>query len=305
MSPRLHVAGVITAMVTPFDKVGRPSLSMLEQLTTLQLRAGVDGVLICGGSGEYASLSAEERVEVTRAAIRAANSRILVVAGVLEASTAKACEAARLLGDTGPSALMVLTPYYFNPSPDGIRAHFEAVAASTPLPIIIYNNPGRTGINISPELLSQLASIESVIGIKECDRDLGRVTQKIEAVGDKIDFLAGDDDLVLPMFAVGACGGIMASASLAPEWAVRMVAAIRAGNRKESLDYHRRITRLLYLFYRPNHPGPLKQALEHLGWNVGPARPPLASLSEDQLRELAAALDELGLTKRDEYSLVR
>lgn len=296
--------GVITAMVTPFDEAGRLNLPTLRRLIALQMRAGVDGVLVCGGSGEYANLSAEERAEVTQAAVEAAGGQVFVVVGVLEASTARACEAVKLLAAARPSAFMVLTPYYFNPSPDGVRAHFEAVAANTSLPIILYNNPARTGINMSAELVAQLGTIGPVVGIKECDRDLGRVTQKIEAAGDRIDFLAGDDDLVLPMLALGARGGVMASASLAPEWAVEMLSAARVGDRERSLEYHRRITRLLSLFYRPNHPGPLKQALAHLGWDVGSARPPLAALRDDELRELTTALDELGLTKHDQHTLV-
>ena len=194
--------GVITAMVTPFDEAGRLNLPTLRRLIALQMRAGVDGVLVCGGSGEYANLSAEERAEVTQAAVEAAGGQVFVVVGVLEASTARACEAVKLLAAARPSAFMVLTPYYFNPSPDGVRAHFEAVAANTSLPIILYNNPARTGINMSAELVAQLGTIGPVVGIKECDRDLGRVTQKIEAAGDRIDFLAGDDDLVLPMLAL-------------------------------------------------------------------------------------------------------
>jgi len=299
MTEKPSITGVITAMVTPFDADGRLNLAALRALVAAQSRAGVDGVLVCGGSGEYVNLSPEERGKVAGAAIEAAAGAIRVVVGVLEPSTGGACEAARAFDRLAPDALMVLTPYYLNPSPDGTLAHFRSVAQSTSLPIILYNNPSRTGINMSPELLAELGEIDNVVGIKECDRDIGNVTRKIDMVGDAITFLAGDDDLTFPQLAIGARGGIMASALLAPDWAVGLLRAFQAGDLERCRLLHSRITRLLGLFYRSNHPGPLKQALNYLGWDVGLARLPLAALRHSELVRMQQMLDELGVEKHN------
>lgn len=299
MKERSSITGVITAMVTPFDAEGRLNLTALRALIAAQARAGVDGVLVCGGSGEYANLSPEERVKVAGAAMEAAAGAIRVVVGVLEPSTGGACEAVRAVERLAPDAFMVLTPYYLNPSADGILAHFRAVAQNTSRPIILYNNPSRTGINLSPELLAELGEIENVVGIKECDRDVGNVTRKIDLAGNAITFLAGDDDLTFPLLAIGARGGVMASALLAPTWAVGLLRAFEARDLERCRLLHSRITRLLALFYRSNHPGPLKQALNHLGWEVGLARPPLAALRHAELSRMHQMLDELGVEKRN------
>jgi 4-hydroxy-tetrahydrodipicolinate synthase len=293
------IEGVITALVTPFDVYGRIDKGVFRDLIAYQLAAGVRGVLVGGGSGEYLSLLPEERLQLVETAAEAASGRFPVIAGILEPGTAAARETARSLEEAGASALLVLTPYYFNPSADGIMAHFETVAGATSLPILLYNNPARTNLNLAAQLLRRLSEIENVVGIKECDRDIGRVSTKIEAVEDRLTFMAGDDDLLLPMLLVGARGGVMASPNLVPEWAVELLDAYADRDLSRCRDIQARIARLLNLFYGPNHPGPLKQALGHLGWPVGLPRLPLAPLDAKEVLELVRGLESLGLRPRE------
>jgi 4-hydroxy-tetrahydrodipicolinate synthase len=176
--------------------------------------------------------------------------------------------------------------------------HFRLVANAVELPILIYNNPGRTGMNLDLPALERLAEIPLVVGVKECDRDLGRVAEKIDRLGERLAFLSGDDDLLLPFLSLGGKGAIMASTNLVAEWAVRLFDAVQKEDWAQARAiFLGRLLKFVMLYKGLDHPGPLKQAMALAGLDVGLGRPPLRPLDERRMRHLEQALYDLRLRK--------
>lgn len=288
------VSGVITPVLTPFDKDGNVDVGRLREFLDFQVESGVAGLMMIGGSGEFVSLTDAERKTVLKAAVDHVGDRLPVYAGLLAPDTTYTLELARYARDVGAAGLLALTPYYIKPSVDGIVWHFEQVAeASGNLPIILYNNPGRTGLPIDVALLKRLVSIPGCIGIKDCDRDLASLSAKITAVGDQIAVLSGEDDLFFPTLALGSPGGIVAIANIAPKEVVAMCNAARAGNMDGALEWHNRLLPIIQAFYRVNHPAPLKAAARLVGWDMGEARLPLWPPTDEEREQLRHALENL------------
>ncbi|OFV83011.1 MAG: 4-hydroxy-tetrahydrodipicolinate synthase [Acidobacteria bacterium RBG_16_64_8] len=288
--------GLITALVTPFDEHGSINWSVLATLLEYQVTSGISGVVVTAGAGEYVNLSPEERNEVVRRSAEILQGRIRLAAGILAPDTHTAVTTALAARDAGAEAVLVLTPYYSHPSSAGLVSHFRRVAEEVRLPIILYNNPGRTGINLDVPVLEQLADIPDVVGVKECDRDLGRVAVKIARLGGRLAFMSGDDDLCLPIWSIGAVGAFMASTNLVAPWAVACFKAAQTGDWDGARTlFFSRLLPFITLYRGPDHPGPLKQALTLAGFPVGTARPPLQPLSPERLSEMARALRELAL----------
>ena len=288
--------GIMTALVTPFRENHSLDLETLEKLVGFQLDSGVRTVVVTAGAGEYVSLQPVERTEVVRTAAAAVEGKGVLVAGVLAPDTGSALSASVAAAVAGARAVLLLTPYYIAPSIDGLVDHFKVVARAVSLPIIIYNNPARTGVNLELPALQRLTEIPTVVAVKECDRDLGRVARKIDTLGDRLAFLSGDDDLYLPILSIGAPGAIMASTNLIAPWAVELFEATRRGDWARAQELFRtRILRFVNLYRGPDHPGPLKQLMGLAGLPVGTARPPLHPLSDDRLKQASRELQALGL----------
>jgi 4-hydroxy-tetrahydrodipicolinate synthase len=285
-------AGLIAASVTPFAADGSLDLPRLAAHVGWLVDAAMDGVAVTAGSGEYVSLTESEREAVVRAAVEAAGGRVPVIAGVLAPSTTEALESARRAAEAGASGLLVLPPYYVRPSLDGVVDHFRRVAAAAPgLPIIAYDNPGRTGVTLGIAELTAIADIPAVAGVKECDRDAASVARKVAALGDRLAILSGDDDTGFATLLSGAVGTIWATPNLAPRLCRALVDACLAGDVATALPLHRRLLPLAAAWDRPNHPGPLKELLAMAGRPVGPARPPLQAMAADERRAARAAFD--------------
>lgn len=286
----------MTALVTPFHPDGAIDGDVLAELIDYQLGAGVAAVVVAAGAGEYVSLRPEERVEVVQLAATALRGRAALVAAVLAPDTGSAVAGATAAAAAGAQALLLLTPYYLAPSPAGLVEHVRRVAAAVALPIVLYNNPGRTGLDLNLPVLERLAGLPAVVGVKECERDLGRVAGKIARLGARLAFLSGDDDLLLPFLSLGAPGAIMAGTNLAAPWAVALHRAARQGDWDGARElFYTRLLPFTALYRGPDHPGPLKELLGLAGFPVGAARPPLQPVGEARLAELARALRELGL----------
>lgn len=288
--------GIKTALVTPFHQDGSINWDAQADLIEHQVAAGVNGVAVTAGSGEYVNLDPDERAEVVRRAAQALRGRAALVAGVLAPDTGSALAASLAAKEGGAQAILLLTPYYISPSIPGLVSHFRQVAEAVELPIILYNNPGRTGINLDLPALEQLVEIPNVVAIKECDRDLGRVAVKIMRIGSHLTFLSGDDDLCLQIWSIGAQGAIMASTNLAAPWAVTAFAATREGDWAQAREiFYSRLLPLITLYKGPDHPGPLKQVLSLAGFQVGTGRTPLHPLHEDRLAQIVQRLQDLEL----------
>lgn len=300
---RYRPQGIFTALVTPFTDSGELDLPTMKGLVDYQLAAGIHGLMTTGGSGEYVTLTEVERRRVLDTVLENVGKRVPVMAGVLATDTASAVAATRAAKQAGATAALVLTPYYVHPSADGLYAHFARVA-EVGLPILLYNNPGRTGINIGVELLVRLATLEAVVGMKECDRDMGRVAEKLAATAGRLSILAGDDDLLYPGVLLGSPGAIMAISNLAPAVCVAIYEAARRGEVTKARELFFDLLPLIFATRGPNHPGPLKQAHTLVGRPVGTGRLPLAPLTVEELQaRFEEPLRRLGLLRTDAASI--
>lgn len=285
--------GIYTAIVTPFTRDDAFDEPAFRRLVEFQIEAGIAGLLVAGGSGEFVSLTPAERQRVFEVAVDQAANRIPIIAGALAPGTREVQETVRCAATAGASAVLVLPSYYIKASPTGIHEHFARVADSAPIPIVAYNNASRTGITLDVALLETLATIPSIVALKECERDLAVISTKIRAVGDRIAIMSGDDDLGFPTFLLGSPGGIFTTANLVPAFHRQLFEATVRCDLPTAREAHYALLPLVEALYTADHPGPLKDAMSLIGYPVGPARAPLQGASADNLRRARDALDRL------------
>ncbi len=292
----LQLEGIIPAMVTPLREDGEGiDISGLKRLIRFLISSDVDGLLILGGTGEYVALSETERRTLLDYTIQEVNDRIPVFVGILSPGLLDSTAMAEYARDAQASAIMVVTPYYTTPTQDGIVAYFTKLAESVCIPIILYNIPSRTGVNMQVETVQRLVEgIDSIIGIKECSRDLGHVAELIRTVGARISVLCGEEDLVLPELILGARGAILASANLIPRhWRI-VYDAVLAGDIEKARENYLRLEPLLRALFEETNPAPLKEALRMAQMPAGPGRYPLMSVSTQTRENLRRGMKELG-----------
>jgi 4-hydroxy-tetrahydrodipicolinate synthase len=290
------ISGVLPALITPFTKDNKIDKQGLEQNIGFLIENGVSGIVPCGTTGESATLSIKEHEQVIEIAVEC--STVPVVAGTGSNNTTEAIELTRFAQDAGADAALLITPYYNKPNDRGMLAHFKKVANEVDIPMIVYNVPSRTGINLKPEIVAELAKESNIVGIKEASGNLDQVTRIIEMTQDE-DFvvLSGDDGLTLPIMALGGAGVISVVANVAPKLTVSMVEAFQRGDMDEARRLHLALAPLIRAVFLETNPIPIKKAVELIGLPAGHLRLPLASMSEDNERKLKAALDNLNLIK--------
>ena len=292
-SARYIPEGIITALVTPFNSEGELDESGIRRLVNWQIEGGIHGVVITAGCGEFVNLNDNERKRALRVALEAADGRVPIIAGVLAATTRHAVELAKYAETAGASAVLVSTPYYINPSTEGIYQHYAVIAEKTTIPIILYNNPPRTKFDLDVSILDRLADIPTVVGLKECQRDMGFVAERIHVVGDRIPVLSGDDDITVPMYLLGGQGDIAITAQLAPEPFIEMWDALESNDWSRAFDIHFNFLRpLFWSIMLQNHPAPLKKAMELVGHPAGPAREPLQPPPPEIVSRMQQAIDQ-------------
>lgn len=290
------IDGVLPAIITPFTKENRIDKEGLRQNIEFLIENGVSGIVPCGTTGEAATLSIEEHEKVIELAVE--YSTVPVVAGTGSNNTTEALELTGFAQDAGADAALLITPYYNKPNDRGMLAHFKTISDAVDIPIILYNVPSRTGINLKPELVAELAKESNIVGIKEASGNLDQITKILELTVDE-DFvvLSGDDALTLPIMALGGAGVISVVANVAPELVVSMVDAFRSGDLEEARKLHLKLAPLVRAVFLETNPIPVKKAVELIGLPAGGLRLPLASLSEDNERKLRSALADLKLIK--------
>jgi 4-hydroxy-tetrahydrodipicolinate synthase len=286
--------GIYTAIVTPFTANDAFDEAAFRRLVDFQVAAGAAGLLVIGGSGEFVSLTPAERQRVVDVAIDHVARRVPVIVGALAPGTREVQDTVRYAEKAGADAALVLPPYYIKPSAAGVHEHFARVADAVSLPIVAYNNTSRTGITLDIPILEKLAGIPSIVALKECERDLAIVAAKIDAVGERIAILSGDDDLGFPTFLLGSPGGIFMTANLIPAFHRRLFEATASGDLATARKAHAALLALVDALYTANHPGPLKDAMALIGYPVGTARAPLQRASADNLKRAEKALKTLG-----------
>ena len=286
--------GTLTALVTPF-RDGKLDMAALERLVQRQLDAGVDGLVPCGTTGESPTLSETEHREVVSCVARLARGRVPVLAGSGTNCTAKTVDLARLNADCRADALLVVAPYYNKPSQEGLFRHFSTVAAATELPIVLYNIPGRCGVEISVETIKRLhAAHENIVAVKHATGSVAGAADLMAACD--IAVLSGDDPLTLPLMSIGAVGVISVLSNLAPKTVKRLTDAALNGDMAAARAAHRELYPLAKaLLSLDTNPIPIKTALALRGLCTDEFRLPLCGLSEDNRRKLTRLLDEASL----------
>ncbi len=293
MNEKDRFKGIITALITPFDANGDVDEMGLRTLIDRQVESGVAGIAVVAGSGEFINLAPAERDRVVAVSVEQAAGRIQVIAGTLAPDTRAAVAAAKSACTQGAEALLVLTPFYNKPSQAGIVGHFKAVSDATDRPIVVYNNPGRTGINLTTEDYAALAEAGRLFGVKECNRDLADLSRTIAEIGLSWAILSGEDDLLYPSLELGAQGGIITTGNIVPALWTDMYRAIRAGDHDTARGVHYAVLPLIRAVYKLNHPALVKGALRTLGLPGGRTRAPLADPTPDETERIKAVLDVL------------
>ena len=280
--------GVCTALVTPFLNAN-VNYPMMEQLLKKQISAGVSAVVLAGTTGEASTLSDSEKIELFRRGKQYVGNSCGIIAGTGSNSTQHAIQLSVAAQEVGADALLIVTPYYNKATPDGLYAHYLSIAQSVDLPIILYNVPSRTGVDIPISVYQRLCSIPNIIGVKEACGDITKIT-KILAACPNFHVWSGNDDMIVPTVALGGCGVISVLSNLYPEETVIMVNAARAGDYKTAAEMQRQMQPLVELLFCEVNPIPVKSAMKLLGYDCGSCRLPLTDLSSMNQKRLEVYL---------------
>ena len=290
--------GSITALVTPF-KDGAIDEKAFRDLIEFQIESGSDGLVPCGTTGESATLTHEEHSRVIELTIEAASGRVPVIAGTGSNSTAETIQLTKHAEASGASAALLITPYYNKPSQQGLYEHYKKISEEVSIPLLLYNVPGRTSVNMAPETIARLSELNNIVGIKEATGDLKQVSEVIEYSTEGFAVISGDDFTTVPMLAIGAVGVISVTANIVPAEMSEMVNGYLEGRTKEALALHYRLATLHRSMFIETNPVPVKTALAMMGRIEEEFRLPLVRMSEANRAALLGALTTygLGLTK--------
>jgi 4-hydroxy-tetrahydrodipicolinate synthase len=293
----MQFTGTYTAIVTPF-KNGKVDEPALERLIKMQIRAGVDGIVPVGTTGESATLDYEEHIHVVELSVKFAAGKVKVIAGTGGNSTQEAIYLTQRAEKVGADASLQVAPYYNKPTQEGLFQHFHAVARSTKLPIILYSIPGRCGVEIAVETVNRLAHDSvNIVGIKEAGGNPDRVSQLRAALGHKFAILSGDDSLTLPFMAVGAHGVVSVASNVIPREVAHMVRAFSTGNTSLALKLHEKFYPLFKDLFIETNPGPVKGALAMMGLIQDEFRLPLVPISSASREKLKRTMRAVGIVK--------
>ena len=286
--------GTFVAIVTPF-KNGNIDEEALRGLIDFQIAGGVDGVVPCGTTGESATLNHEEHDQVIRIAVGACKGKIKVLAGTGSNSTHEAIELSQSAKKAGADGLLQITPYYNKPNQEGLYQHFSSIAGNIDLPIILYNVPSRTSVNMSPETVARLAKIQNIVGIKEASGSLQSISKIINDCGKEFTVLSGDDPLLWPILAIGGKGVISVTANILPTKVVAICKAAAKGNIKDAQSIHYELMDINDTLFIDTNPMPVKAALHLMGKIESEVRAPLVRLSSNNLEKLKKIMISHGL----------
>ncbi len=290
--------GCYTAIVTPFSENGTVNENALRSHIEFLIGKGVSGIVPCGTTGESATLSWEEHNHVVDVALEQAKGRIQVIAGAGSNNTAESLAAARHARERGADAILCITPYYNRPTKEGLYQHFKAIATQVDIPIVVYNVPSRTGVNIQPETLERLCEFRNIVAVKEACGNILQISEIHRRCGERLTILSGDDPLTFPIMGCGGKGVISVVANIAPEKPIAMINAFFANNPQEALALHETLLPLSQAMFIETNPIPVKTAMNLLGMNAGPFRLPLVPMSERNKAELIAVLQRYGFSIR-------
>lgn len=289
-------SGSIVAIVTPF-KNGEVDEEAFRSLIEFQIENGTSGIVPCGTTGESATLSMEEHCRVIDITVEAVKKRVPVIAGTGGNSTAEAVELTRHAKESGADATLQVAPYYNKPTQEGLYQHFKAIADSVPLPQILYNIPGRTSVNVLPETVARLAELPQIVAIKEASGSLPQMAEVMELAGDRITLLAGDDNVVLPVLAIGGKGVISVIANLVPDKLAELIKLWEKGDSDGAREAYYHLLPLCRAMFLETNPIPVKTALALTGKLNEGFRLPMTSMAPANVEKLVKVLEGYGLKK--------
>ena len=285
------------AIVTPFKDTENQEINyeVLEELIEFQIANGTDSIIIAGTTGEASTLTDEEQLDLIRFTVEKVNGRVPVIGGAGSNDTRHGVGLTRAVEATGVDAILSVTPYYNKTSQKGLIEHYKAIANSVKVPIVLYNVPGRTGQNITPESLVELTKIDNIVSLKDATGNFGQAVDNLRLLGDRLDIYSGNDDTIIPLMSLGAKGVISVLANIAPKATAEMTHAWLDGDIKKAAAMQAEYKELIdCLFVEPN-PIPVKAGMQLLGFNVGPLRLPLTDADQAVIDRLAAAMKKVGL----------
>lgn len=286
--------GLYVALVTPFAKDGSLNEEKLRELVRFHLEAGTDGLVPCATTSENPTYTWEEHFRIIEIVVEEAAGRLKVVAGCGTNSTSKSVDNVRKAKELGADGAMVVTPYYNKPTPEGLYAHFMKIA-DVGLPLMLYNVPGRTGVNMKPATVARLCAHEMIVAVKEASGSVEQMSEIIGLCGDRINLLSGDDAITYPILAIGGTGVVSVVGNIVPKDVLAMIAAFRKNDWKKARELHYRLLPLSQSMFIETNPMPVKEAMNMLGMEVGEVRLPLVRMLPENRARLAKALAAYGL----------
>lgn len=294
---RTNWTGVGTALVTPFTASGDLDESAVRRLSRRQIEAGVHFLVPCGTTGESPTLTDEERVRVVAIVVDEAAGRVPVLAGAGGYSTREVIHLAEAMRQAGASGLLSVTPYYNKPTQEGLFQHYRAIAESTPLPVVLYNVPGRTGVNLDTSTIVRLSEIPNIVGVKEASGNISQMCDVCRAVPPAFLVISGDDAITLPLMAVGGRGVISVVSNEIPGDMVRMVEAAERGDFAAARTIHARILPLMQINFVEANPVPVKAAMAAMGLLEEAYRLPMCGPRTESRQKILNVLKDLDLLK--------
>jgi len=290
---RLAFTGCGTALVTPFKPDGSLDEAGVSRLARRQIDAGIHFLVPCGTTGESPTLSEEERIRVVELIVSEARGRVPVLAGAGGYDTREVIHSARRMQQVGADGILSVTPYYNKPTREGLFQHYRAIAEAVPLPIIVYNVPGRTGTNVDPHTLNRLSTIPNIVGVKEASGNMTQMCEVCSVVPDRFIVLSGDDALTLPLMAVGGRGIISVASNAIPAEMSRMIEHAEANDFESARRIHRQVFPFMQVNFIESNPGPIKSAMASLGLLEEVYRLPMVPPEPSSKARIAAVLQEL------------
>jgi 4-hydroxy-tetrahydrodipicolinate synthase len=294
---RTPFTGVGTALVTPFTKTGELDEAGVRRLARRQIDGGIHFLVPCGTTGESPTLTEDERTRVVQICAEEAHGRVPVLAGAGGYNTREVIHAARLMETAGANGLLSVTPYFNRPTPEGLFQHYNAIAESTKLPIVVYNVPGRTGCNVDVNTLTRLATIPNIVGVKEASGSIQQMCEVCRAVPSDFIVLSGDDAITLPLMVVGGRGVISVASNEVPRQMSQMVEAAERGDFAAARKIHTSLLPLMLVNFVESNPIPVKAAMAALGLLEEHFRLPMVSPRQESRGKILQVLSELGLLK--------
>lgn len=277
------------ALITPFDENGEVNYSRLREILEFHVINHTDAIIVTGTTGEGSTLNDEEKISVIEFTVNIINNRIPVIAGTGSNDTRHAAEFSKRVERLGVDGLLVVTPYYNKGNENGIYEHYKAIAEGVKIPIIMYNVPSRTGVNLSIQLLKRLAQIENITALKEASGNISYVAEVAREVPE-IDIYSGNDDMVVPVLSLGGKGVISVSANIIPDISHNMTVSFLKGDVKKARELQLKYNDLVNALFLETNPAPIKEAMNFLGYEVGNCRLPLGVMEEANRRKLTDIL---------------